>query len=322
MCANSILLTGGTGFVGSALLRRLGRREVGTVVSAARSPQRAGQYRSVLVGDIDGSTDWSGAFESSIDVVIHAAARVHVMHERGTDSLSAFRSVNVEGTLHLARQAINAKVKRFIYISSIKVNGEATQPGQPFTADDIPAPQDPYGVSKHEAEQGLLALASSTGMEVVIIRPVLVYGPGVGANMLSMMRWLFRGVPLPLGALDNRRSLVAVDNLADLIVTCLDHPSAINQIFLVSDGEDVSTTELLRRVGTALGQPARLLPIPPLLLQWIAGMSGKRAFSQRLLGSLQVDIEKNRRVLGWSPPVTLDQELGAMAQHFRQFDHP
>jgi UDP-glucose 4-epimerase len=201
-----------------------------------------------------------------------------------------------------------------MFVSSIKVNGEATQPGCPFTADDAPAPLDAYGVSKMEAEQGLREIARQTGMEVVIIRPPLVYGPGVKANFAAMIRWLQRGVPLPLGAIHNQRSLVALDNLVDLMVTCLTHPAATNQTFLVSDGEDVSTTELLRRMGQALGRPARLVPVPASILKLAAALVGKRDVAQRLCGSLQVDIEKTRKLLGWTPPLTLDQGLRKAAE--------
>jgi nucleoside-diphosphate-sugar epimerase len=243
------------------------------------------------------------------------------MNESAQDPLVEFRKVNVEGTLNLARQAAAAGVKRFIFISSIKVNGEATLPGKSFSAEDVPVPVDAYGVSKLEAEQGLYELAESTGMEVVIIRPVLVYGPGVKANFLSMMRWLSRGIPLPLGAIHNRRSLVALGNLISLIVLCIDHPRAANQTFLVSDGEDVSTTDLLRKLACALGKPARLLPVPGWLLQGIAALLGRRSLSQRLFGSLQVDISKNQALLGWTPPVGLDQGLRLTAHHFLESRH-
>ncbi len=206
--------------------------------------------------------------------------------------------------------------QRFVFISTIKVNGEGTPLGQPYTADDVPAPVDPYGVSKHEAELGLMRLAEETGMEVVIIRPVLVYGPGVKANFLSMMRWLHKGIPLPLGAIHNQRSLVALDNLVDLIVTCLHHPAAANQTFLVSDGEDLSTTALLRRTAAALGRPARLIPVPVRVLRTAAHLLGKADFAQRLYGSLQVDISKTRELLGWSPPVSVDDALHKTARHF------
>lgn len=248
--------------------------------------------------------------------MVHAAARVHVMKETASDSLAEFRRVNVDGTLNLARQAAAAGVRRFIFISSIKVNGESSQPGQPLRADDSPAPQDAYGVSKHEAEQGLRQLAAATGMEVVVIRPVLVYGPGVKANFHSMMRWLQRGVPLPFGAVCNRRSLVSLANLVDLVVTCIDHPRAANQTFLASDGDDVSLTQLLRALGLALGRPARLLPVPAGLLRGAVLLIGRRDLAQRLFGTLQVDIEKNRQLLGWYPPCTLEQGLNMTARSF------
>lgn len=317
MSSELVLVTGGSGFVGKSLIETLCVDQRYSLIASMRRPNGSlpPSVRAVPVQGLDGGTDWQSAL-ISVGIVVHLAARVHVMRESDSDPLAAFRKVNVDGTLNLARQAASAGVKRFIFISSIKVNGEGTPLGKPYTADDVPAPLDPYGISKYEAEQGLLALAASTGMDVVIIRPVLVYGPGVKANMLSMMRWLHRGIPLPLGAIDNRRSLVSIDNLVDLIVTCLDHPAAANQIFLASDGEDVSTTDLLRRMSACLGHPARLLPVPPRLLHCMAVLSGKGAVSQRLLGSLQVDIEKNRRLLGWSPPVTLNQALLSTARHF------
>ncbi|MNE56065.1 GDP-6-deoxy-D-mannose reductase [compost metagenome] len=207
-------------------------------------------------------------------------------------------------------------VRRFIFISSIKVNGESTLPGKPFKADDQPSPQDPYGVSKQEAEEALRQLGHDTGMEVVIIRPVLVYGPGVKANFLSMLNWLNRGVPLPLGAIRNKRSLVAIQNLVSLIVTCIDHPAAANQVFLVSDGEDLSTTQLLCRLSKALGKPARLLPLPEWMLKLAASMLGKQAVAQRICGSLQVDISKNLELLGWTPPVSSDTAMRQTAGHY------
>ena len=231
------------------------------------------------------------------------------MHDTDGDPLAAYRVVNTEGTINLARQAAAAGVRRFVFISSVKVNGEETSPGQPFTEEDEPAPLDPYGISKLEAEQGLRDLATATGMEVVIIRPPLVYGPGVKANFLTMMRWLNKGVPLPFGALDNRRSLVALDNLVDFIITCIDHPAAAKQTFLVADGEDLSTTELLRRVGRAMGKPVRLIPVPMGLLQAGARLLGKQEMARRLCGSLQVDITKARTLLGWKPPVAVDEGL-------------
>ena len=232
------------------------------------------------------------------------------MSENASDPMAEFRRVNVNGTRQLARQAADAGVRRFIFVSSVKVNGEHSLAGRPLTAADAPAPLDPYGISKLEAEQALQALSTETGMEMVIVRPPLVYGPGVKANFGSLLRWLSKGWPLPLGAVhDNRRSLVAVDNLADLLLTCVDHPAAASQTFLASDGEDLSTTELLRRMGQALGKPARLLPVPPALLRWGATALGKADIAQRLLGSLQVDITHTRQTLGWTPPITVDEGL-------------
>lgn len=316
-----VLLTGATGFVGRGLLERMSALVNLELVAAVRGrpvPGLPEHVESLQIVGLEADTDWRKALDG-VGAVIHSAARVHVMHDAASDPLAAFRKVNVEGTLKLARQAAEAGVRRFIFISSIKVNGEGTPVGAPYIADAQPAPADPYGISKKEAEQGLRALAAETGMEIVIIRPTLVYGPGVKANFLSMMRWLHKGVPLPFGAIHNRRSLVALDNLVDLIVTCIDHPAAANQTFLVSDGEDLSTSELLRRMGAALGKPARLLPVPSWVLETGAAMLGKKALSQRLCGSLQVDISKTRELLGWAPPVSVDAALRKTAKHF--LDH-
>lgn len=307
-----VLVTGANGFVGSALLRGMRARGIGG--SAAARSDVAGWPTFRLLG-IDASTSWSGAFEGC-ESVVHLAARVHVMNDRAVDPLAEFRRVNVEGTENLARQAAKAGVRRFIYLSSIKVNGESTRPGQSFTADAAPQPIDAYGISKAEAESRLRSVAEETGLEVVIIRPVLVYGPGVKANFLSMMRWLKRGIPLPFGAIANSRSLLAVDNLVDLVLACLDHPAAANEVFLASDGEDLSTPELLRRTAAALGTKARLLPVPPMLMEAAAALVGKRDVAQRLCGSLQVDIGKTRRLLGWSPPVSVDVALRQTAEDF------
>jgi nucleoside-diphosphate-sugar epimerase len=303
-----VLVTGATGFVGKALLTRLDRDSVRYVAAKRKVRDMSSCALTVEVGEISSQTSWRGSLVG-VSTVVHLAARVHVMRDKVVDPLAAFREVNTLGTLNLARQAAEAGVKRFVFVSSIKVNGEATELGSPFTADDVPAPLDPYGISKMEAEQGLLSLSKETGLEVVIIRPPLVYGPGVKANFAAMMRWLKRGVPLPLGAIYNQRSLVALDNLVDLMVTCVMHPAASGQVFLVSDGEDVSTTELLRRMGQALGCTARLIPVPVGLLKVAAAMVGKRDLAQRLCGSLQVDIKKTHQLLGWRPPLTLDQGL-------------
>ena len=249
---------------------------------------------------------------------MHLAARVHVINDKSPDPLAEFRRVNVEGTAALTRQAAVAGVRRFVFLSSVKVNGELTKPRHPFTADDAPAPEDSYVVSKYEAEQLLRQIAAKTGMEVVIIRPPLVYWPGVKANFESMMRRLARGVPLPLAAVtNNRRSLVALDNLVGLIVTCLNHPAAANQTFLVSDGKDLSTAQLLKRTGAAIGQPARLFYLPRRLLKLGASVLNRPGIYQRLCGSLQLDIAKTRRLLGWTPPVSVDEGLRRAAEGFR-----
>jgi nucleoside-diphosphate-sugar epimerase len=303
-----VLVTGATGFVGLALVNRLAIEGV-QVRATVRRPATnfSSDVESTLVCDLAPDTNWRAALDG-VGVVAHCAARVHVMAESVADPLAEFRMVNVQGTLNLARQAAIADVRRFVFISSIGVNGAETFQ-RPFTAHDEVAPHSPYTVSKYEAELGLQALAAETGMEVVIIRSPLVYGLGAPGNFGSLMRWLKRGVPLPMGIIHNQRSLVALDNLIDLLLTCLTHPAATNQTFLVSDGEDVSTTDLLRRMGRAMGRPARLIPVPVSLLKLAAAMVGKQDLAQRLLGSLQVDIEKTRHLLRWTPPISMDEGL-------------
>jgi len=244
-----------------------------------------------------------------VDVVIHAAARVHIMDDDASDPLAEFRKANVDGTLNLARQAADAGVQRFVFISSIKVNGESTQLGEPFTVEDSIVTQDPYGLSKWEAEQGLFQIAKQTGMQTVVIRPPLIYGEGVKANFAKMMQGVAKGLPLPLGAVHNKRSLLALENLVDFIVLCTHHPKAANQVFLISDGEDVSTTELLQKVGKALGKPARLIPVPVPLMRFAAKLIGKGDVANRLFGSLQVDSSKARELLGWKPVIHMDEQL-------------
>ena len=311
----TVLVSGATGFVGKALCAELLRRGHGVRAAVRAASLQADNGETVSVGEINGETDWTEAL-SGIKVVIHLAARVHVMHDTATDALAEFRKVNVDGALNLARQSVEVGVQRFIFISSIKVNGEGTLPGQLYTAEDQPAPVDPYGISKREAEDALRQLASETGMEVVIIRPPLIYGPGVKANFQSMMRCLDRGLPLPLGAIKNRRSLLALDNLIDLIISCMTHPAAANQTFLAGDGEDLSTPELLRRMAAALGKKARLAPVPEPILMLGARLLGRQAIAQRLCGSLQVDIAKARDLLGWRPPVSIDEALRKTALYY------
>jgi nucleoside-diphosphate-sugar epimerase len=231
------------------------------------------------------------------------------MNDRKANPLAEFRAVNLNGTLNLARQAAAIGVKRFLFISSVKVNGEGTQPGLAFTEADIPDPQDVYGLSKLEAEQGLRQIAADTGMEVVIIRPPLVYGPGVKANFASLMRAVKKGWPLPLGAIHNQRSLIALDNLVDFIVTCITHPKAANQTFLISDGQDLSTPELVRGLAEAAGTSARLLPVPVWGLEWAGRLVGKGEAVQRLCGNLQIDSSKARTLLGWKPKVSVTEGL-------------
>jgi nucleoside-diphosphate-sugar epimerase len=305
----TVLLTGASGFVGKAFLKTAqlyGLR----IRPAFRSLDSAKEYpEAVLVAEMDGAVDWSQALQG-VHVVIHMSARAHIMQEELLDPLTEYRRVNVEGTLNLALQAAAAGVRRFVFISSVKVNGEATAPGRPFTADDAPAPEDAYGQSKAEAEVQLKQVAHEMGMEVTIIRPPLVYGLGVKGNFASLMGWVRRGLPLPLGAVtQNRRSLVGLDNLVDLILVCVDHPKAANQTFLVSDGEDLCTTELLRKIGRALGRPARLIWVPPGLISFMAGLVGKKLTYRRLLGSLQVDINKTCDMLDWKPLLTVDEGL-------------
>jgi UDP-glucose 4-epimerase len=300
-----LLVTGANGFVGRALVSQFidrGRTVVGTVRHDSRDlPPRVAR---IVVGDLASDTDWRAAL-AGIDVVIHLAARVHVMRDSVDDPLTEFRRVNVEGTRRLARQASATGVSRFVFLSSVKVNGESGV----YRESDVPAPNDAYGMSKREAELSLAEIAAETGMSVVVIRPPLVYGPGVRANFRALMLAVARGVPLPFGAIDNRRSLVALDNLVDFIIRCVEDPAAANETFLVSDGEDLSTPELIRRLARAMGRRAWLVPVPVRVLTAVAGLVNRRDAAQRLLGSLQVDISKARRVLAWAPPITVDEGL-------------
>lgn len=307
------LVTGANGFVGESLcveMRQKGR----TIVEAVRFKTALNDDSNrTLVGSINGTTDWSVALRN-IDAVIHLAARVHVMDDKAVDPLANFRIVNVDGSLNLARQAAQAGIRRFIFISSIKVNGEHTLMGKPFIESDAENPQDAYGISKFEAEQGLLHIAQQTNMEVVIIRSPLVYGPGVKANFASLMRAVKNRVPLPFGAISNKRSFVYVGNLVSLIEHCIDHAEAANQVFLVSDGHDLSTTDLLRECALALGVKPRLLLIPQSWLEAAAKLIGKQEVAQRLFGNLQVDITKSYTLLGWNPPISVRDGLKVTAQ--------
>lgn len=310
----SILLTGATGFVGNAVLNCLSNYEVKVI--GRNKPTRITNI-NFFETDLHSCENIGNAL-NNIEIIVHAAARVHVMNDQSTDPLPGYRKINTYGTLKLAQQAAQSGVKRFIFISSIKVSGENTQVGKPFKHSDIPSPRDAYGISKCEAEEGLKIIAAETGMEVVIIRPTLVYGPEVKANFLNMMKWLYKGVPLPLGAIHNKRSFVALDNLVDLIITCINHPKAANETFLASDDRDVSTTELLQLLGTALGKKPLLLPIPMFAIKIFASILGKSDFANRLCGSLQVDISHTKNVLGWKPPVSIETALKNTADSYIQ----
>jgi len=312
---SSFLITGATGFVGSALVDRM-MHSVGVKVVAAvrqKSDWLPQQVQQVVVGDLLESTDYTYAL-MNIDVLIHAAARVHMLKDNAADPIAEFRKVNVEGTLNLARQAAKAGVKRFVFLSSIGVNGNQTS--QAFTECDEPHPHDPYSIAKYEAELALMELSKETGIEVVIIRPPLVYAFHAPGNFKTLVRWMQKVVPLPLGAIHNQRSLIALDNLVDFIVLCTYHPKAANQTFLISDGEDVSTTELLQRVSKALDKPAFLMPIPVGLMRFAAKIIGKGDVADRLFGSLQVDSSKARDLLGWQPVVTMDEQLKKTAEAY------
>lgn len=306
------LVTGANGFVGKALCAELHERGIAVCAAVRSANVEFDDLEREIVGAIDAETDWTNALHG-VDVVTHLAARVHVMHDESNDPLEEFRRVNVAGTENLARQAARAGVKRLVFVSSIKVNGEATCEGRQFSECDMPSPQDPYGVSKWEAEQALHLVAKETGMEVVIVRPPLVYGAGVKGNFAQMLKVLASGTPLPLASVNNQRSLIYVGNLVDALILCGTHPAATEQTYLVSDGEDVSTPDLLRQLGAAIGYPARLFPCPPALLKLAGRLTGKAEQIDRLLGSLSVDSGKIRRELGWAPPYTLQQGLQATA---------
>ena len=325
----NLVLTGATGFLGKSLTDYL-LAEHYVIKAFVRQPssELPLSVKQVVVGELaelalDNSSGFLREVFNGVDVVVHAAARVHVMSDDASNPLTEFRRVNRDATLVLARLAAESGVKRFIFLSSIKVNGEMTRLGHLFTPDDVHVPDDPYGLSKYEAEQGLLALAQETGMEAVIIRPPLVYGPGVKANFASMMKWMGKPVLLPFGAIHNQRSLVALDNLVSFISLCADRkksPQASDQVFLISDGEDVSTTQLLRKVGQALnlqspsGIKAWLVPVPVSTMTFFAKLLGKGDMANRLFDSLQVDSSKARDLLGWEPVITMDEQLAKMAK--------
>lgn len=311
-----ILITGASGFLGTSLGKALSLAGCYSLKAQVRkSIEVPWAEEVILLPDLSHIEPLNNIFDE-VDVIIHCAARVHVMDDTSSNPLADFRKINVEGSINLANMAAKSGVRRFIFISSIKVNGENTEGGRVYDEDDTPSPKDPYGVSKMEAEEGLKRIAAETGMELVIIRPVLVYGPGVKANFFSMMRWVDKEIPLPLGAIRNKRSLIAIDNLIDLIETCIHHPAAANQTFLASDGEDLSTTDLLKRIGVALDRKTRLIRIPYIIISILLVTIGKKSIAERLGESLQVDISKSRDLLNWTPPLSVDEGLKITAKWY------
>ncbi|MFZ5759328.1 MAG: NAD-dependent epimerase/dehydratase family protein [Thermodesulfobacteriota bacterium] len=302
---NRVLVTGATGFVGRSLCARLEDDRL-PFRRAVRIADRTDKD-TIAVGDIDGRTDWGRAL-AGISHVVHLAARVHVMGGEGAEPLVAYRQINVEGTCHLAVRAARAGVRRFVFVSTIKVNGEATH-GTPFRAEDLPAPDDAYALSKLEAEAALQDIARQTGMEVVIVRLPLVYGNGAGGNFGRLLRLVDSGLPLPFAGIANQRSLLGIDNLCHLLTLCLVHPAAANRLFLAADNEDVSTPTLIRLMAKARGVPARLFSVPAFLLVLVAGLAGRKGELRRLTGDLRVDTAATQATLGWQPPLTLAEGI-------------
>jgi len=309
MLKPNILITGATGFVGARLVAELLLQQfsISAIVRGEDSVVPVGAEK-IIKGNLTNVSDWFPVLKN-IDIVIHVAGRAHIMNDDAIDPVTEFRKVNTNVTLNLAKQAAEIGVKRFVFISSVKVNGEKTYLDKPFKPDDDFVPCDPYGLSKYEAEKGLMALSKETSMEVVIIRPPLIYGAGVKANFASMIRWMDKGIPLPFGAVHNQRSLVALDNLVSFIICCISHPKAANEIFLISDGEDVSTTQLLKKVADALGKKTMLIPIPVGLMKLVAKLMAKSGMANRLFASLQVDSSKAHDLLAWEPVISMEEQL-------------
>lgn len=313
-----ILVTGATGFIGSALMERLAKDPRYQVVGTTRKNlSHDPQGPLIRVKDMEGpeETDWTLALRK-VDVLIHTAGRAHILHDKSPDPLALFRKVNVEGACLLARQAALAGVRRFIFLSSIGVHGTRTQ--RPLTENSTLHPASPYAISKVEAEQGLRRIAKKTGMELVIIRPPLVYGPNAPGNFGRLLDAVAKSLPLPLASVHtNRRSFIAMDNLTDFITLCMEHPNAANETFLIADGEDLSTRALIQKLGKALGKKPRLLPFPPRILEKAAAIFGRKDLAEKLLDSFQIDIGKARTRLNWTPPLSLDEALAITAQgHF------
>lgn len=310
---HTVLVTGSSGFVGSALVEKLDSIGFSVKPTVRRA---TGLKNEVVIGDIESYKNWQELLAGT-DVVIHLAARAHILNDTVEDPLAAFRKVNTQATIQLARECVKAGVKRFIFLSSIGVNGGSSG-SQPFQSTDKPNPHSHYAISKLEAEEALRAISSDTGLDVVIIRPPLIYGPGAPGNFRSMMKWMSKSIPLPLGSIENnRRSFVSLDNLCDLVKICIEHPKAANETFLVSDGEDLSTTDLLRRIANAAGKRAMLIPVPARLLRYAATSLGKANISQRLLDDLQIDIAHTVDTLGWTPPYSMNECLQKAVAEYR-----
>jgi nucleoside-diphosphate-sugar epimerase len=308
-----ILVTGAGGFVGSAVVRELARQGI-----PHRSVARNLRDGHIAIDNIDSETDWTAALDG-VDVVVHLASRAHLVNEALAVSQPHFKS-SVATALNLARQAAAVGVNRLVFVSSIKVNGECTPPHHPFTADDEPNPRTLYARSRLDVERGLFDIANASKMDVTMIRPPLVYGPGVKGNFAGLLGWVARGVPLPFGSVNNRRSFVYVSNLADLIILTTIHPSAAGQVFLVSDDHDMSTTELLREAARALGRRPRMLPVPEHFLTLAGAALGRRDLTNRLTDSLQIDVAKTRELLGWTPRKSVAEGLSETAQWFQNAD--
>jgi len=315
----NILLTGATGFLGSAVLCRI-RQDAEVKVSCPVRKLKLGEVAPFIeVGDINESTDFSSVLVG-IDVVVHVAARVHVMRDESEDPLSEYRKVNVFGTANLARQAAKAGVRRFVFISSVKVSGEYTRDGEPFVETMIPSPEDPYGKSKFEAEEALKEISVDSGMELVIIRPPLVYGRGVKANFANLMKLCSIPVPLPFGLVHNKRSMIYLENLVDFIVCCVYHPKAVNEIFLISDDQDLSLSELIGSIRRVMGKKSLLFPVPVKLFEFLGSLVRRQAVIERLTGNLQVNSSKARTLLGWSPPYSVSKALEVTVSDFLKKD--
>lgn len=303
-----VLVSGANGFIGRALCPYLSSLGHTVVPVVRRSFNMDGEHV------VDDEFSWKKAL-TGCDSIVHLAGRAHVMQDQAVNPLRAFRAANVDATLALAKRAVEAGVRRFVFMSTIKVNGEHTAPGGCFRPDDLPAPEDPYAISKWEAEQGLYAIAKNTGLEIVIVRPPLVYGPGAKGNFASLIQWINSGVPLPFGAVHNSRSMVALDNLVSFVGLCADSdasPKAKGEVFLVSDGEDISTTELLHKVAHAYGCSVKLLPVPVGAMRFAAKLIGRADLVDRLLGFLTLDDSKAHDLLGWRPPASMDEQLRKM----------